>query len=209
MRGKILNNYRIYNIDECISFRKTNEEFGGLSNMASGYPIVINNIYIRTSEALYQAIRFSDYPEIQKEIIEQKSPMSAKMVSKKYRKEKTRMDWDIRRVAIMKWCLRVKLVQNLDTFSTLLKKTEDNYIVEESRKDKFWGAQRIDNKILKGTNGLGRLLMELREIYNNYTISSVPPLKINNFKLYDKYIENVKIIKNKDFFKKREKNSLF
>ena len=203
-------NFRQYYIDECISFRKTNEEFGGLSNMAGGYPIVVNDIYIRTSEALYQAMRFPNYPEIQKEIIEQKSPMSAKMISKKYRKEKTRLDWNSKRVAIMKWCLRVKLLQNKDTFGELLLKTKNQDIVEESKKDKFWGAKKLDDGILlEGTNALGRLLMELREIYIKYELTTVESLKLNNFKLYGNYINDVLPIIDKEKFKEKDKDTLF
>jgi ribA/ribD-fused uncharacterized protein len=201
--------FRSYYIDECVSFRKTNEEFGGLSNMAGGYPIVVNDIYIRTSEALYQALRYSDYPEIQKEIIEQKSPMTAKMVSKKYRKEKTRVDWDNKRIAIMKWCLRVKLIQNLDSFGTLLLDTNDNPIVEESRRDQFWGTILIDEERLEGTNALGRLLMELREIYKTKELKVINPLNIQNFKLYGNDIMDVISIEDKEKYKEKDIASLF
>ncbi len=204
-----MSNFRSYYIDECVSFRKTNEEFGGLSNMAGGYPIVINKIYIRTSEALYQALRYSDYPEIQKEIIEQKSPMTAKMVSKKYRKEKTRVDWDKKRISIMKWCLRVKLIQNLNSFGTLLLDTKDNPIVEESRRDQFWGTILIDEEQLEGTNALGRLLMELREIYKTKELEVINPLNIQNFKLYGKDITDVISIEDKEKYKEKDIASLF
>ena len=203
-------NFRTYNTDECVSFRKTDEAFGGLSNMAGGYPIVVNNIFIRTSEALYQAMRFPDYPEIQKEIIEQKSPMTAKMVSKKYRADKTRSDWNTKRIAIMKWSIRVKLVQNLDTFGSLLLNTENKSIVEESRKDQFWGAIRVDEKNLEGTNALGRLLMELREIYknsNSFTVVSTP--KIDKFRLYGKVLGNIAMVEDKDRYEKKAKDKLF
>ena len=205
-----MTNFRTYKTDECVSFRKTNEEFGGLSNMAGGYPVVVNDIYIRTSEALYQAMRFPDYPDIQKEIIKQKSPMTAKMVSKKYRAEKTRADWDQKRVAIMKWSIKVKLLQNLDTFGTLLLNTGNKSIVEESRRDQFWGAKRIDNNLLEGTNALGRLLMELREVYNSSDeFKVVTPPNIENFKLYGKAITNIGIIKDKDIFKEKAVDKLF
>jgi ribA/ribD-fused uncharacterized protein len=204
-----MNNFRTYAIDECVSFRKTDEEFGGLSNMAGGYPIVVNGIYIRTSEALYQALRFTDYPDIQKEIIEQKSPMTAKMVSKKYRNEKTRSDWDTKRVAIMKWCLRVKLIQNLDSFGRLLLKSEDKPIVEESGKDQFWGAKRIDDETLEGTNALGRLLMELREVYKQGQFDVVLPININNFRLYGQDIGDIFPVADKEAFKVIDSGSLF
>lgn len=201
--------FRQYKIDECISFRKTNEEYGGLSNMASGFPIVINNVYIRTSEALYQAMRYPDYPFIQEEIIQQKSPMTAKMVSKKYRKEYTRIDWEDKKVAIMKWCLKVKLVQNLESFGTLLLKTENKDIVEESRKDEFWGAKLVDDETFQGTNALGRLLMELRETYKSTKFEIVNPSNVNNFKFYGEYIQIVGDVKDKDKFCVKDINSLF
>ena len=37
---------RSYIRDECITFRKTEEEFGGLSNMATGYEIELNGMKI-------------------------------------------------------------------------------------------------------------------------------------------------------------------
>jgi ribA/ribD-fused uncharacterized protein len=204
-----MNNFRTYAIDECVSFRKTDEEFGGLSNMAGGYSIVVNGIFIRTSEALYQALRFTDYPDIQKEIIEQKSPMTAKMVSKKYRNEKTRSDWDVKRVAIMKWCLRVKLIQNLDSFGELLLRSEDKPIVEESRKDQFWGAKRLNDEMLEGTNALGRLLMELRDVYKQGQFEIVPPPNISNFRFYGEEIGDIFPVDDKEVFKAKDSGSLF
>ena len=118
-----------YRRSECATFRKTSERFGGLSNMAPGFPIVVNNVQIRTSEALYQACRFPHYPEIQSIIISKSSPMSAKMAGKPHR-SKTRIDWDDVREQIMWWCLRVKLAQNWEEFEKLLLETGDCPIVE-------------------------------------------------------------------------------
>lgn len=153
---------RTYHVNESVVFNKTDEEFGGLSNMAGGYPLRVNGIDILTSEALYQACRFPHMPEIQRLLIEQKSPMTAKMKTKPYL-SKSRPDWQSVRVSIMHWCLRVKLVQNFEKFSQLLLQTDGMAIVEKSRRDAFWGAKPMDDQILDGTNVLGRLLMELRE----------------------------------------------
>ena len=105
------------------------------------------DIRIDTAEALYQACRFPDHPEIQAVILDQRSPMTAKMKSKKHRKS-TRRDWAEVRVKIMRWCLRVKLAQNWSRFSTLLLRTDGRPIVEESRKDDFWGAKPRDDGTL-------------------------------------------------------------
>lgn len=154
---------RTYSRAESVVFLKTDEPFGGLSNMAGGYPIRVNGIRILTCEALYQACRFPHLPDVQRMIISENSPMTAKMRSKPYRKD-SRRDWDHVRVRIMRWCLRMKLANNWSAFSELLLRTGDRPIVEESRKDDFWGAKAVgDGSTLVGMNVLGRLLMELRE----------------------------------------------
>lgn len=153
---------RAYDRNESVVFLKTKEAFGGLSNMAGGFPLRVNGIRILTSEALYQVCRFPHMPEVQRIIIGEASPMTAKMKSKPYRGN-SRQDWDRVRVKVMRWCLRVKLAQNWLAFSKLLLETEERPIVEESRKDAFWGAKPMDGNTLVGINVLGRLLMELRE----------------------------------------------
>ena len=73
---------RIYEIEEVITFQKNNDPYGELSNMASKFPLLINNFLIRNNEALYQVCRFPNHPEVQHEIIDQKSPMAVKYKSK-------------------------------------------------------------------------------------------------------------------------------
>lgn len=179
-----------YNRADCAVFLKTKEEFGGLSNMAGGYPLTVNDIPIRTSEALYQACRFPHKPDLQRLIIDQRSPMTAKMKGKPFRHE-SRDDWDLVRVAIMRWCLEVKLAQNWGAFNELLLSTGDRPIVEHSRKDEFWGAKPVDNETLAGANYLGLLLQSLRERVKrepHESLLSVPPLSISDFFLYGEQI---------------------
>jgi len=174
-------------------FCKTDEEFGGLSNMAPGFPLRVNGIDIRTSEALYQACRFPYRPDVQQLIIDERSPMAAKMRSKPYRPA-TREDWNAVRVKVMRWCLRVKLSQNFSTFSTLLLRTGNRDIVERKRTADFWGAKATDDGLLVGENVLGRLLMELREKLKTSDSShwqSVRPLNISDFLLLEKPITTV------------------
>ncbi|MFC1811915.1 NADAR domain-containing protein [Thermodesulfobacteriota bacterium] len=183
-------NHRTYQRITSAVFRKTKEKYGGLSNMAGGFPLSINDIKIRTSEALYQACRFPHLQDVQYIIIQQRSPMTAKMKSKPHRK-KTRPDWFNVRVNIMRWCLRIKLVQNWKKFGSLLISTGDRPIVEESKKDDFWGAKPKGEDILVGKNVLGRLLMELREQLlspNAELLTKIIPLEIPDFLLYGKPI---------------------
>jgi ribA/ribD-fused uncharacterized protein len=177
---------RVYDPAAAAVFCKTAERFGGLSNMAGGFPLRVNGVNILTSEALYQACRFPHLPKIQQLIIEQRSPMTAKMKSKPYRSE-SRIDWESVRVRIMRWCLRVKLAQNWDAFGDLLRSTDDLPIVELSRKDDFWGAKPQEDGTLVGINVLGRLLMELREQFKRATeedLKRVEPVPIANFLLF-------------------------
>lgn len=186
---------RTYIRGEVVVVYKTKENFGGLSNMASGYPLQINGIHILTTEALYQACRFPHLPDVQREIIGQHSPMTAKMKSKPYQRE-SRSDWDKVRYKVMRWCLRVKLAQNYEEFGRLLLATLDRPIVEQSRKDDYWGAKLADETgdILIGQNVLGRLLMELREKLkedSECTLKTVPPLGVPDFFLLGEPIDTV------------------
>ncbi|SFA95104.1 conserved hypothetical protein, ribA/ribD-fused [Rhizobium sp. NFR07] len=115
--------------------------------------------------------------------------MTAKMRSKPYRDD-SRPDWEEVRVKVMRWCLRAKLLHNWTTFSTLLLATGDRPIVEDSRKDDYWGAKSGEDNLLAGRNVLGRLLMELREIVRNdpARLEELHPLEIPCFVLFGEAI---------------------
>ena len=186
--------HRRYSPAESAVFLKTKERFGGLSNMAAGFPLVVNDVRILTSEALYQACRYPTCPEIQRVIIAQASPMTAKMKSKAHLKN-TRPDWDKVRVKIMRWCLQIKLAQNADTFGKVLLSTQDLPIVEKKvRRGDFWGARVQDDGTLVGCNVLGRLLMELRQEWKEKGpegFREIQPLNIPQFLLFDDQITEV------------------
>jgi ribA/ribD-fused uncharacterized protein len=173
---------RTYSISDCIAFRKTKEVFGGLSNMAAGYSLYINDIIVPTSEHLYQACRFPENPDLQWAIINEKSPMRAKWIGRANIKF-TRNDWEHVQFKIMQWVLEVKLSQNWNSFSNLLLSTGTKNIVELTNTPKIWGAVK-HNGYYEGINALGRLLMQLRETFarNNNRNYCVDPLDIPNFK---------------------------
>jgi len=203
---------RTYSRKDSVVFLKTDEPFGGLSNMAGGYPIHVNGVRILTSEALYQVCRFPHLPDVQKLIIGQVSPMTAKMRSKPYRKD-SRADWDQVRVRIMRWSLRMKLANNWNTFSALLLKTGERPIVEESRKDPFWGAKVVDDgDTLVGMNVLGRLLMELREQVKQQgrdAALDIAPPDIPQFLLFGRPIEVAVGVPTPQAVEAQEQGSLF
>jgi len=193
--------HQLFIADECCVFKKTKEVYGGLSNMAGGFPIVVNGLEIRTSEALFQMCRFPHLPDLQLKIQNEKSPLVAKWVSRPFIAD-SRPDWENVKLQIMQWCIQVKLAQNFSKFGEILESTGIKIIVEDSRKNDFWGAIRdkSNKDILVGSNALGQLLIELRKIYFQHKDTPesyiVQPLKIPDFKLIGQDIEiiTVKII---------------
>jgi len=177
-----------YSRTNCAVFLKTREKWGELSNMAGGMPLLVCGIPIKTSEALYQACRFPELPDVQAKIVAEKSPMSAKMVGEPFRPN-TRSDWDVVHIDIMRWCLQVKTRQNLAKFTGVLLATGAMDIVEESSKsDVYWGTKKTkeDPGVLVGQNVLGHLLMDLRqEIMSGSRTAAtiVAPLSIPSFLL--------------------------
>ena len=165
--------------------------------MAGGYPLQVDGTLCLTSEALYQACRFPHLPDVQRLILDQRSPMAAKMKSKHFRND-SRTDWETVKTDVMEWCLSAKLACNWDRFSALLSSTQDKQIVEESRRDNFWGAIPRNTDELVGYNVLGQLLMDLRDSIQqstSYPPSQITPLSIPNFMLLGERIRRVEALK--------------
>lgn len=64
-----------------VTFKKTADEFGGFSNMSGDFPILLNGVRVRSSEHLYQALKFTDHPDVQRKILDEPSPMRAKWIA--------------------------------------------------------------------------------------------------------------------------------
>lgn len=155
---------KTYRLSEVASFRKTRDLYGGLSNMATGYPITICDVHFASSEALYQSMKFTGHPNIQAAISAEKNPMKSKFLAQNY-VALQRVDWFSVNLPVMKWVCMAKLLQNWSAFSAILLSTGDLPIVEYSTRDPFWGAQpqKDDETILVGQNVLGRILTSLRD----------------------------------------------
>jgi ribA/ribD-fused uncharacterized protein len=151
---------RTYLIDNIISFYKTDEKYGLLSNMKGKLSININGLLFYSSEAVYQSLKYPNFHLIQQKISSERSPIIAKRISKKY-SEKTRDDWEENKNNIMRLTLIIKSLHCTEFYNLLRSTNED--IVEISKRDDYWGAIKISDKEIKGKNVLGRLLMELRD----------------------------------------------
>lgn len=150
---------------EVIAFTKTKLPYGWMGNM-SPFPIQFGEDTYRTTEALFQALRFSDN-EIKALIRENKSPMGAKFVAKARVDEMTVKQLSEKDVMNMRMCIEIKLDQH-PTLVTELLETGDALIVEDvtNRGDKgsnlFWGAMLVEGEWI-GQNVLGNIWMDFRK----------------------------------------------
>ena len=151
-----------------ITITKVKEESGWLSCM-SAYSVIFKEILYKTCEALFQALRFEGYPDIQKQIQECPSPMGAKMIARKNREKlnrRTKWDEAPSDIPLMKKCLMLKLEQHPELKEKLIA-TGDAIIIEDCtthdrESARFWGAVKIDGKWV-GENVFGKLWMEIRK----------------------------------------------
>lgn len=140
--------------------------FGELLNMTGGFPIKWNGLVWKSSEALYQAARFPDYPSIQEDIRQATNGFTCKLVAKS-NTSKTRLDWMHIRLYVMDAVLRLKWEQHTIIRLTL-EKTCDREIIEHSKRDQFWGARDEGPYGWVGENQLGKLWMMIRGSTRSY-----------------------------------------
>lgn len=153
-------------MENTIAFTKVALPFGWLGNMAP-YPIMYNGKEWKTTEALFQALRFEN-EEVRELIRAEKSPMGAKMRTKALAKIHTRAiePMSEKDVELMEMCLRLKLAQHREV-ARKLRCTRDQIIIEDctSRGKRgtnlFWGAVN-ENGAWIGENMVGKLWMKLR-----------------------------------------------
>jgi ribA/ribD-fused uncharacterized protein len=155
-------NAKDWNLATTNWFWKTRETNGFLSNMCAGYPLTFGTsrgrkVSFHTSEALYQAARFSSHPLVQEQIAQEKNPMRGKMIARKFN-DLTRPDWFDIRVSVMKWVVYQKWFQH-QSFRDKMAALDMGHIVEFSSKDDFWGAKPTQRAgIVHGANVLGQIL---------------------------------------------------
>ena len=128
----------------------------------SAHPVKYDNKWWLTTEALFQALRFPEDSKVREIIRAEKSPMTAKMMAKKFKELMVVKPCGSRDIEHMKLMLRLKLTFNKELKAELLA-TEESLIIEDcsSRKASPWGAKLIDG-VWVGENLLGKLWMEYR-----------------------------------------------
>lgn len=158
-------------MNEVISFTKVALPYGWLGNM-SPHPVVYENVNYKTTEALFQCMRFKRFPDIKKEIRECKSPMGAKMIAKKYKHLLNEQDCKDD-IINMKLCLELKVQQHTHLKQQLID-TDNKIIIEDSTKRSksssalYWGAKwDEESQQWIGSNILGTLWGEVRNKLKN------------------------------------------
>ena len=147
-----------------IGFTKVALPFGWLGNMAP-FPVTWEGQVWKTTEALFQALRFED-PQIREKIRLEKSPFSAKLVAKSNRSNMKVEPLSQQDLANMELCVRLKIEQH-PNLKAELKKTGSAVLFEDvaSRKTRgsslFWGAYLQDGELI-GKNELAKIWMQER-----------------------------------------------
>lgn len=153
-----------------IAFTKVDLPFGWLGNM-SPFPIRFQGKFYKTSEALFQCLRFEGFEEIQELIRNEPSPMGAKMKAKKYKNMLQQIDEEIRKNRDIE-LMEMVLIEKLRSHPRLVKmliETGTRTIIEDCSKrnrgsGQFWGSALVNGN-WEGENILGNLWMKLREEY--------------------------------------------
>lgn len=143
------------------AFLKSREEYGALSNMTGGFPVIAAGVCFQSSEGLYQALKFPRHPELQRRIAAARSGYEAKRVAYASRTAPL-PGWESLKREAMAYALAAKLAGNPERFGAALRETGTLEIVEISYKDPYWGAHPQHSAYI-GRNELGKLLMELRD----------------------------------------------
>lgn len=148
-----------------ITFTKVKLPYGWLGNMAP-YPIQHLGKEWKTSEALFQALRFED-EEIREVIRLEKSPMGAKMKAKAHKSKMIVEPMSQQDVENMRMVVRLKFGQHAKLLKCL-KATGTSELVEDignrnGARHLFWGMKKVNGEWV-GDNQMGKILMETREI---------------------------------------------
>ena len=150
-----------YPISECVAIRKVKEPWGIFGNFAPT-PIIINGVTFKTSELLFQLMKFKE----KEPILAVYNATPPKMIAKHWEKTHRREDWGRMIVDAMKFCITQKYEQSED-FRKELERSKGKYIVEDQtsfpkKTPDTWGVKQQGSDFI-GPNLLGRLLMELRD----------------------------------------------
>lgn len=134
----------------------------GLFSNFARTPLLLEGVEFRTSEQLFQLMKFRD----REAVLAVYRAANPKMTAKKWEKTHRREDWGRMIVDAMKYCLQCKYEQSA-AFREMLEESRGRCIVEDQtsfpkKNADTWGV-KLQGDHYVGPNLLGRLLMELRD----------------------------------------------
>ncbi|MBO3460011.1 NADAR domain-containing protein [Aetokthonos hydrillicola Thurmond2011] len=141
-----------------IYFYKVGHPYGCFSNF-SPHGIVIESVYWSTVEHYYQAQKFIGTEDalIIPKIHAAKTPEIAATLGRDCSRQ-LRPDWEVVKTQVMREAVLKKFVTHADIRELLLS-TGDQYLVEDSPTDYFWGCGEHKT----GQNHLGKILVSVRQ----------------------------------------------
>lgn len=153
-----------YPAGDCAVFKTTKEKWGILGNFART-PLVVEGLTFNNSEKLFQLMKFTDEDTLLTLYRINGIPFKRKARSLEKVPGLRRPDWGRIIVDCMKYCLQTKYEQS-EEFRNTLNETAGLFIVEDETNrpgaPTTWGTI-LDGDMYKGSNLMGRLLMELRD----------------------------------------------
>lgn len=139
-----------------IHFYKEQGPYGYLASYAP-YGFVKDGIYWKTTEHYYQAQKFMD-TDLKIRIAFAETPKLASKLGRN-RSYKIKEKWDLIRRDVMFEAVYLKFKVNYE-IASLLVATQEEYIIEDTVKENYWGCGPTGN----GENRYGEILCEVREI---------------------------------------------
>lgn len=164
--------------------------------MSTAYPVECFGHNFTTSEHLFIALRFSGYPDLQREIMEYPNSMYCKKIFVNGEKYKNfhHPNWhdNYFDVEVMKYIVNLKYAQNKG-FQKLLAKTKGKIIVEDTTMQNStnsvlrWGCQDLQKKdlIRAVRTSTGRFLRSFEQEALKKTASLKKPRSVSKQKSYD------------------------
>jgi len=141
-----------------IYFYKVDDPYGCFSNFSPHWVKLQEQVW-STAEHYYQAQKFvgTQYEFLYSAIQQAKSPEAAAALGRDP-VHQVRLDWQQVKLQVMREAVLTKFLTHPDVQAILLS-TEDEFIVEDSPKDDYWGCGANGT----GQNQLGKILMSVRQ----------------------------------------------
>jgi ribA/ribD-fused uncharacterized protein len=178
----------------CIFIDSNNKEYIGLLNSSFGFNVKNSVNIFDNIDVLYSCMMFGGDGSIVDSLIDKSNLKRIKGIVSK-NKNKVCSDWEYKKVDVMRWVLKGKLICNYLKFGEMLLKSGNKEIVIVNRFDNFWGVKDDGNGSYEGDNILGKLLMELRDVIidkNRRNELKVWEVNVNlRLKMYGEWVENV------------------